>query len=117
MEKKQSQISDLPQLAPELMENIFHVYKDDKSNFYYYNLLQSVVFPKDLPLSFFTEYTCGYEDTWPVISYKHYKTPNLWWLILLANNIMDATKQPQSGTTLQIPTQKTANLVLAQINQ
>lgn len=116
MEKKQKEIRELPRLQPELLENIFHIYRDKTQNFYYYNILQSVNFPKNLPARFFTEYICGYEDTWPVISYKHYQTTGLWWLILLANDIMDPTKLPEPGTSLKIPTQSTANSVLSQIN-
>lgn len=116
MSQKQNEISNLPRLSPELMENIFHVYKEKDTGRYYYNLLQSIEFPKDLPPSFFTFYTFSYEDTWPLISYKHYETPNLWWLIILANNITNPTKFPEVGTTLLIPTIDTANLVIQRIN-
>lgn len=100
--KSQNKISDLPKLSLEVMENIFNVYQDVDGK-YFYNLLQTVVFPQNLPSSMFTLYNAQRGDTWPLISYKQYKTPNLWWIILLANNIFDATKIPKPGFQLRIP--------------
>ena len=116
MEKKQNQISTLPRLDSELMVNIFHVYQQKDTGRYYYNLLQNISFPQDLPASFFNEYVFQYEDSWPLVSYKHYNTPNLWWIILLANNIMDPTKFPEVGSALKIPTKQTVDLVIQKIN-
>lgn len=100
--QKQNRISDLPKLSMEVMENIFNVYQDTDGK-YFYNLLQTLVFPQNLPPAMFTSYNTQGGDTWPLISYKQYKTPNLWWIILLANNILDATKIPKPGFKLRIP--------------
>ncbi len=111
---KQNQISDLEKLHPENMENIFNVYKEE-DGMYYYNLLQTIAFPQDLPLTLFTNYTISYGDTWPYVSFKNYNTPNLWWIILLANNIQNPLEPLVPGSTIKIPITVVVKDVLAQI--
>jgi len=110
---KQNSIDDLPRLRRDNLANIFNVY-EDASGLYYYNLLQTISFPRDLPSNLFELYTIRYGDTWPHISYKVYNTINLWWLILLANDILDPTKPLEPGKTLRIPIQSVVSAVLAQ---
>ena len=114
---KQNQIPSLPRLRPEHLENIFNVYQEENSGNYYYNLLQSLVFPQNLPPSFFTTYNVEWEDTWPLISYKQYDTPNLWWIILLANNIFDPTKKVQVGMKILIPSLPLTQLILSELSR
>lgn len=111
---KQNEIQDLPKLNSENLENIFNVYQD-KNGAYFYNLLQTIEFPKNLPPNLFTVYTTKYGDTWPFISYKVYNTPNLWWLILIANNIQNATFIPKPGTAIAIPITDVAREVISQL--
>lgn len=113
---KQNQIEDLPVLNQENFEQIFNVYQN-KDGLYYYNLLQTIVFPSDLPVSLFQIYSISNQDTWPFISYKSYNTPNLWWIILLANNIDDATTIPRPGTTIRIPNFGVVREVLTQLER
>jgi nucleoid-associated protein YgaU len=110
----QNSIKDLPRLKQENYENIFNVYTD-KDNRYYYNLLQTVIIPDNLPNGYYQTYNAVYGDTWPFISYKNYDTPNLWWVITSVNNILDATKQPEPGTVLKILKPKAVSLVLNQL--
>jgi hypothetical protein len=112
---KQNKISNLPTLKPERFENIFNVHQEADGK-YYYNLLQTVVLPKKLPSVFFETYSVKHKDTWPLISYKHYKTPNMWWIILIANHINDPTKFPQIGTTIKIPTTGLVQTILSKTN-
>jgi len=111
---KQNQIKDLPNLTNEHYENIFNVYLN-QDGLYYYNLLQTVIFPQNLPANLFNTYIIKPEDTWPLISYKTLKTPNLWWIIMLANDIRNPILQPKSGTTLLIPIQEIIKEVLFQV--
>ena len=97
------------------MENMFNVYQDENKR-YYYNLLQTIVFPQNLPNSLFKTYKTEWGDTWPLISYKHYNTPNMWWIILLANNILDATKIPKVGFELKVPVDAVVQTILSQIS-
>jgi nucleoid-associated protein YgaU len=111
---KQNTISNLPKLKRSSYENIFNVYADENGR-YYYNLLQTVVIPKDLPEGYFLEYNVRYGDTWPFISYKVYKNPNLWWLITDVNNILDATTIPEPGSTIKILKSESVTIILDQI--
>ena len=113
---KQNQITDLERLSPENLENIFNVYKD-QDGMYFYNLLQTIVFPQNLPPNLFTKYNSVYGDTWPFISFKTLNSPNLWWLILLANNIQDPTAVLPNGTTVLIPKPGVVQEILSQIGR
>jgi hypothetical protein len=113
---KQNQISDLPTLETECFENMFNVYKNE-DGIYYYNLLQTIVFPKNLPQSLFTSYVISYGDTWPLISHKNYDTPNLWWIILFANEIQDPTKKLISGQSIKIPVIDVVKEVLSELRK
>ena len=111
---KQNQIEELESLRYENMESIFNVYQEE-NGLYYYNLFQNIVFPNDLPLNLFEAYPVTYGDTWPYISYKTLGSPNLWWIIMLANGIMNPLKAPEVGEYLKIPIPTVVNAVINQI--
>lgn len=113
---KQNQIQDLERLREENFENIFNVYQD-QDGMYFYNLLQTVVFPQDLPASLFTTYTVAYGDTWPFISFKTLKSPNLWWMLLLANNIQNPLEPLVNGTQIRVPIDSVVREVISQIGR
>jgi hypothetical protein len=97
----QNSIKNLPKLRNENYENIFQIYTDEEG-MYYYNILQTISLPSNLPEGYFQYYNVQYGDTWPLISYKNYKTPNLWWAILPFNNILDPTKIPENSTRIKV---------------
>lgn len=111
---KQNSFSDLPRLKADNFENIFNIYTD-KDDRYFYNLLQTVAFPQNLPEGYFDSYNIVYGDTWPFISYKTYNTTNAWWIILLANNIKNPITTLTPGTRIKIPKMQVAKLIIAQI--
>jgi LysM repeat protein len=111
----QNSVPDLPNLAEDRYENIFNVYQDE-DNYYYYNLLQTVKIPTNLPSSLFTQYNVSPGDTLPFISYKLFGTINLWWIICHLNNIEDPTQILQPGSTLNIPNSNIIQEILTQIN-
>ena len=113
---KQNEIKDLPKLDQEHFENMFNVYQNEDGT-YYYNLLQTIVFPSNLPANLFTTYNIRQGDTWPFISHKVYNTPNLWWIILLANGIMDPTAKLVPGNKLFIPVSIVVKEILSQIER
>jgi hypothetical protein len=113
---KQNQITELKKLNVENMENIFNVYQDG-NGMYFYNLLQTIVFPQDLPANLFTGYVIVYGDTWPFISYKTLNSPNLWWAILLANGIQDPTKPLVNGDVIKIPIMDVVKSILSQLGR
>jgi len=111
---KQNSFKELPRLKDENYENIFNVYQDG-NDFYYYNLLQTIHFPQDLPDSYFETYDVKYNDTWPLISYKKYNNIKLWWIIALANGVVNPINFLVPGKTIRIPKQQVVTLILTQI--
>ena len=111
---KQNQIEFLPNLKTENLENIFNVYQNKDSK-YFYNLLQTVELPSNLPKGYYNTYTIRPQDTWPTISYEAYDTPNLWWVIAGANNIMNPIKLPPIGTVLKVYKPEVVAAILEQI--
>jgi hypothetical protein len=112
---KQNDIKDLPNLDIENYENIFNVYQDE-NDVYFYNLLNKIVFPDNLPVSYFIQYVTNQGDTYPYISYKTLGSPNLWWVIALANNIDNPTALPEPGTVLRVPSIGVVQTILEQIS-
>jgi nucleoid-associated protein YgaU len=113
---KQNEITDLEKLSPENLENIFNVYKD-LDDMYFYNLLQTISIPQNLPESVYITYNVRQGDTWPFISHKTLNNPNLWWLILMVNNIQDPTKKVEPGTTIRIPRTEFVRQVISQMKR
>lgn len=111
---KQKDIIDLPRLKNENFENIFNVYATEEGQ-YYYNLLQTVVFPQNLPDGYFDFYDIEYGDTWPYISYKVYNSTGSWWIILLANNINNPITSLVPGTRIKVPKMRIVKLIISQI--
>lgn len=111
---KQNLIPDLPKLRNENYANIFNVFADE-NDFYFYNLLETIVVPESLPSNFYDFYNITYQDTWPLISYKVYNTPNLWWLITSVNGIINPTEPLEPGSTIKYLKTQYASLVITQL--
>jgi hypothetical protein len=112
----QNEINELPKLDTGSFENIFNVYQDSNGS-YFYNLLQTIQFPENLPSSLFKDYYVGYGDTWPFISYKTLGDPNIWWIILLANSIQNPLAPLINGTRIKIPNPPVIREILTQIRK
>ena len=110
----QNSIKELPKLRNENYANIFNIYQDEDDR-YFYNLLQTVAIPANLPVGYYDNYSAVYGDTWPYVSYKAYNTPNLWWVITSVNNIQDPTVQPQPGAQFKILKTQYVSFVLNEI--
>ena len=109
---KQNAISDLPQLDITRYERLFNVY-EDSNGMYFYNILGTVNFDNtNLNPEIYTTYTVLPGDSYPLISYKFYKTINLWWVICSFNNIDNPTKLPTPTTQLKILNVELVNTVL-----
>lgn len=114
--KKQNQIDELPRLRTENYENIFSV-NLDQDNRYFYNLLQTIKFPDNLPKNFYKTYITKTGDTYPFISYKVYNTPNLWWVITAFNKIDNPIPILEPGVVLNIPVFDVVRSILTQTSK
>ena len=88
---KQNKISDasIAKIDDTRYENIFNVNtveKNDKS-FYFYNTLNKVSLPKNIDERFIDKLSLSYDTPWTTLAFKIYKDIDLWWLIVLANEV------------------------------
>jgi len=112
----QNNINVLPSLESFRYENIFNVYQNDNSD-YFYNILAKTNFPANLDPSYYNVYTVPHgEMSYTLISYNLYGTTLLWWLICSVNNIQNPVFFPQAGTQLKYLTPQYVRQILAQLN-
>jgi hypothetical protein len=114
---KQTDFSDLPQLSHYRYENFFNVYIDPINNEKFYNVMRSInVFPANNQ-NIEDEYIIKPHDTWYNISYNYYNTADLWWLICTYNQVLDASKLPESGTKIKLLKSQYVGYILQELNQ
>ena len=94
------------------MERIFDVYKQIGSDHFYYNILNTISFPDIKSPASFNTYHTKPNDTWTVISYKHYDRIDLWWIIAAFNNIDNTFKPLDTGTRLKVPTPSAIRVII-----
>jgi LysM repeat protein len=111
----QNEISELRNLKDERYENIFQLYQDE-NNKYFYNLLETINFPDNLPEGFFSNYVIQPGDTLPLISFKLFRTIHVWWAICLANKINNPTITLTPGDVLRVPNINIIREIIRQIN-
>ena len=84
----QNNISDLPSLSLERYENIFKTFTINKSKdevYYYYNIIEKIIIPKQLNNDVMGTIDLNTKLPWTTLSHKLYGTQFLWWLIFLIN--------------------------------
>lgn len=97
------------------MEQIFGVFKQVGSKHFYFNILNTVTFPSHIRASSFDAYFTRPNDTWTLISYKHYNRIDLWWLVAAYNQIDDTFTPLPPGTRLKVPTPDTIRAIIDKI--
>ena len=70
----QSQVDELDNLNSKLYENIFNVnlIDGDIKDFYFYNILNKVVFPDDISDEYITDVVLNTDKPWTTLSYELY---------------------------------------------
>jgi hypothetical protein len=111
----QNNIDDLPKLSEYRFENIFKVYNED--GYYFYNIINNILISDNIDSDFYYEWTCDRPLPWTTISYMHYDTIYLWWLICSVNNIQNPIEFLQTGTRIKILKPEYVRLVLDKIIQ
>jgi hypothetical protein len=97
----QNSIASLPSLNMYRYEKIFKMYQTN-DNQYFYNLVQSIFLPEKLDQRALFYLTIQQSQPWTMVSFNAYQTIELWWLILLINNIFNPFEQPKTGTTIKL---------------
>jgi len=114
LNKHHNEVPELGDLDIGSYENIFNMYKDE-GEFFAYNILRSVHFPADMDNEFFYFYRVENNKVWTRISFDHYGTIQLWWLICLVNKIMNPVTLPDPGTVIRVLKPQYVSQVLEQI--
>ena len=109
----QNNIESLPNLDEYKFENLFKVY--DIDNYYVYNIINSLKFDKEIDNTYYYEWTVNRPLPWTIISYIHYDTINLWWLICIFNEIQNPVQFVETGTRLKIFKPSYVRLIIDQI--
>ena len=113
----QNNVPVLPSLESFRYENIFNVYQNDSSD-YFYNILSKVNFPNNIDSTYYDVYTVPHGNMpYTLISYKLYGTILLWWLVCSVNKVQNPIFYPAAGTQLKYLTPQYVRQVLAQLGK
>ena len=96
----QNSISTLPNVRKYKFENIFKVHTHNDQ--YFYNILKTINVPAILKPDMY--YTCKVSTVTPLtnLSYMHYGTIDLWWLICITNKINNPIQFLTPGSTIKV---------------
>lgn len=112
----QSNFADLPKISSYRYENFFNIYSDN-DNFKFYNLLRTInLFPANNS-EVEDVYNTTFNDTWHLISYKHYNTIDLWWLVCAYNQVTNPVKMPEPGTQIKILKTSYVSTIISELNK
>ena len=100
LNKKHNDIDELSNLSDNRYENIFNM--GTNNNYFFYNIIKTIKFPEELDSSIFDYKIINQKLPYTAVSYNAYGTQNLWWLILLSNNITNPVDVITPGTRLKI---------------
>tara|TARA_X000001382_G_C3168493_1_gene178694 strand:+ start:358 stop:732 length:375 start_codon:yes stop_codon:yes gene_type:complete len=100
LNKKHNDIDELSNLSDNRYENIFNM--GTNNNYFFYNIIKTIKFPEELDSSIFDYKIINQTLPYTAVSYNVYGTQNLWWLILLSNNITNPVDVITPGTRLKI---------------
>lgn len=113
----QNDLDNVPRLNQYNFENIFKVYPDDDGSLYY-NLSNSLFFPSELSLDTYFNYQVpGKGMSWNYLSYIHYGTIRLWWLLCSLNGVDNPMDFPVPGSYVKVLRPNVLRDVLQQIQQ
>jgi hypothetical protein len=111
----QNSINVLPDLSMYRYEKIFKLYKTGE-NQYFYNLMQSIFLPDKIDETVLMYMTMKSSEPWTMVSFKAYKTIELWWLILLTNKVYNPFEMPKEGTVIKLIKPEYIPIILKEIN-
>jgi hypothetical protein len=68
------------------------------------NIFRSYIITEDFfrDISFYESYEVSNGEYWDTVSYNLYRTPYLWWVIALMNNISNPFEEIEAGDELTV---------------
>lgn len=101
------------QLSKYNLANIFSIVNLNQNSYFNLSKTLTIKNSQDTKSIYYQVYQVSDSDTWTGISYKFYKTVQLWWLICKFNDIKQPFQQLVPGLFLKIPTEFIVNQILA----
>ena len=98
------------------MANIFNTYTDDATGQQYYNLYNTINIDGGIDSALYSIHIFSEGEDFYSLSQKYYNDIQLWWLILISNNIFNPFDDALYGRYLLIPIPSVASLIVTQIN-
>jgi len=114
--KYQNNIKELPDLNNLRYENIFKMYKNKDSQ-YFYNLTKTISIPEDIDPGQIIYYRIRRKMPWTMVSFNIYNTIELWWLICLLNKIKNPVEAPETGIIIKALNPDIVSQVITEIKK
>lgn len=96
------------------MANIFNAYEDEGIQFF--NLYNTISLDVDIDPTLYTTHYYSSTDDWYSLANRYYNNPKLWWVILIANQIVNPFDELQAGTQIKIPKTTLLSDIISHIN-
>jgi len=118
MDKRRKDISDIPNLGSQHLENMFTV-KTDSDGGYYYDLTDTLyIDPDTMDPLLFGSYAIKGGDTLYSISRSFYDTSDLWWLVGITNRIDNPFDiDDMVGEVIKIPIKSVVGEIVSVISR
>lgn len=83
---------------------LFNTLLDEDRETKFLNIFRSYIIDEDSlrDISFFESYEVSNGEYWDNVSYNLYRTPYLWWVIALLNNITNPFEELEDGQELNV---------------
>jgi hypothetical protein len=83
---------------------LFNTLLDEDRETKFLNIFRSYIANEDIfsDISFFETYEVSNGEYWDNVSYNLYKTPYLWWVIALLNNVSNPFEELDDGDQLNV---------------
>ncbi len=98
----QNNIEELGNIELTRYENIFKIYETGDKNFFYYNIIKKISIPDSIDERLFYHVILPDGVPFTTLSFNAYGTIDLWWLILIMNNITNPIKGLPSGDKVRL---------------
>lgn len=95
--------------------NIFSTYVD-ADGYSYYDLINNLVIEGDIDSTLYDEIFYNENVSWYDLSQLYYNTTRLWWVILIANNIINPFEDVKTGDKIKILKSTVVSEILSNIN-
>ena len=116
--KYRTEVTNLSGAEFDRYENIFKIYTQSTNGkeFYFYNILNKIEFPKNMNSDFFDLYTVQGRLPLTTVSYELYETIHNWWVLYLINkDVLENQFYVKGGVQLKYIREEFLPLIFTEI--